>query len=76
MWALLERHLLPDERNGNDQGLPRVILSPETRRKLYECVYKYLRTDKSRLNPTMQFLESMVPYNVEDGMLPLVIRAR
>lgn len=54
--------------------LPKIILNTDTRNKLYECVFLYLRGDKKKLDGVMQFLGEMVPFYAEDGKVARYVK--
>ncbi|KAM3435329.1 hypothetical protein MY4824_004910 [Beauveria thailandica] len=60
--TLMKEHLFPQEQNVIDKSLPRIILNSETRGKLYECIYLYLRAHNDMLLEIVQFLDEMVPF--------------
>ncbi|KAM0740270.1 hypothetical protein ACQRIT_005454 [Beauveria bassiana] len=62
LTTLMKEHLFPQEQNVIDKSLPRIILNSETRGKLYECIYLYLRAHNDMLLETVQFLDEMVPF--------------
>ncbi|KAM3462720.1 hypothetical protein NHJ6243_003925 [Beauveria neobassiana] len=62
LTTLMKEHLFPPEQNVIDKSLPRIILNSETRGKLYECIYLYLRAHYDMLLETVQFLDEMVPF--------------
>ncbi|OAQ97076.1 hypothetical protein LLEC1_00963, partial [Akanthomyces lecanii] len=69
--TLMKKHLFPQEQNGTNQSLPKIILNPDMRGKLYECIFLNLRAHPNRLLETVQFLEEMVPF-FADGSEPYI----
>ncbi len=63
----MKEHLFPQEQHGTNQSLPRIILNPELRGKLYECIFMSLCAHQDRLLATIQFLDEMVPFYADGG---------
>ncbi|KAJ3494124.1 hypothetical protein NLG97_g4280 [Lecanicillium saksenae] len=62
IFVLMKKHLFPHDEYGFDDSLPSIILNPETRRKLYECIFMHFRGYQDMLPEALQFLDEMVPF--------------
>ncbi|KAH6605074.1 hypothetical protein Trco_006781 [Trichoderma cornu-damae] len=64
--ALFWRHLFPQRRTQLEQPVPRVLLRTDTRKKLYEVIFKLAKDSRTRFGALLQALNSLVPYYSED----------
>ncbi|KJZ76086.1 hypothetical protein HIM_04542 [Hirsutella minnesotensis 3608] len=65
--TLLWQHLFPRKRtSGVADAVPRVVLNPESRAKLYEVIHRLISHDAGQLGQTLDMLNSLVPFYSQD----------
>ncbi|RFU76361.1 hypothetical protein TARUN_5887 [Trichoderma arundinaceum] len=64
--TLFWKHLFPQSRTQLDQAVPKVLLRTDTRRNLYEAIFRLAKDSQARFSVLLQSLNSLVPYYAED----------
>ncbi|ATY63267.1 ubiquitin C-terminal hydrolase [Cordyceps militaris] len=75
IFCLMKGLLFPQEQHGMNESLPKIILNPEIRGKLYESIFLNLRTQNDLLLETIEFLGEMVPFYANSGTYGYSYRA-
>ncbi|KAL6860930.1 hypothetical protein J3F83DRAFT_768673 [Trichoderma novae-zelandiae] len=72
--TLFQSHLFPQRRVESTQPVPRVVLSTDTRARLYEAIFAFTKEYPGRFWAILQHLNSLVPYypDEDDGLDPYI----
>ncbi|QUC22213.1 uncharacterized protein UV8b_06454 [Ustilaginoidea virens] len=63
---LFWRHLFPRKRRSDKDRVPRVVLNPDTRAKLCDIVFHFVRYNTDCLSQILETLTGLVPFYIED----------